>query len=57
MIFDWIKALFKALGQGFSAMMRAADGLTVNQWYIVMAVVVVVGMLSLRGFGSRKGGI
>lgn len=54
MIFEWIKAFFKALGQGISATLSAADGLSMNQWYVVMALVFGGGILCLRGFGSRK---
>lgn len=54
MIFVWIKALFKALGDGIGWIFKTADGLTMNEWYFVMALIFGGGLICLRGFGSRK---
>jgi hypothetical protein len=34
--------------------MRYADLLAPQQWLLVLGVVIVVGVLCLRGFGSRS---
>ncbi len=54
MIFVWIKALFKGIGSAIGAVLTAADGLTRNEWFMVMAVVCGAGIMCMRGFGSRK---
>lgn len=41
-------------GEIWGDIIQEADGLRTDQWYIVMGVVVVAGMLCMRGFGSRK---
>lgn len=40
--------------QAIHSVLRYLEGLTVREWLWVLIGVVVVGMLCLRGFGSRS---
>lgn len=33
--------------------MRTIDQMTTTQWFVVLVMVVVIGCICLRGFGSR----
>ena len=35
-------------------LMRWVEGLTPQHWLVLLAIVIVVGLLCLRGFGSRS---
>ena len=35
--------------------MRTIDGMNSQEWGLVLAGMIVVGLLCLRGFGSRSG--
>ena len=43
------------MGQLYRDAMRFVDQLDTQQWLIVGIVAVVVGVLCMRGFGSRSG--
>jgi hypothetical protein len=38
-----------------SDLARWVEGLTPQRWLLVLAVVIVVGLVCLRGYGSRSG--
>jgi hypothetical protein len=43
------------MGQVYRDAMRFVDRLDTQEWLIVGIVAIVVGVLCLRGFGSRSG--
>ncbi len=38
----------------WNGMMRAIDGLNSQEWGLILAAMIVVGLICLRGFGSRS---
>lgn len=38
----------------YNVVMREVMGFTMTDWYVFSAVCVVLGVLCMRGFGSRK---
>jgi hypothetical protein len=43
MVYNWIREV-----------MHYADRLNPQQWLLVLAVVIIIGLICLRGFGSRS---
>jgi hypothetical protein len=43
MMYDWLRELFRYAGR-----------LDPQQWMFLLAVVIVIGVICLRGFGSRS---
>jgi len=43
-----------AMSRYFSDLSRYVSRFGPHEWFIVLAIVIVVGLLALRGFGSRS---
>jgi hypothetical protein len=42
------------MGHVYRDILRYVDRMGLQQWLVVLAVVIVVGVICMRGFGSRS---
>ncbi len=43
------------MGYLFDQLLRYAEHIGTQEWALILVLVIVIGVVSLRGFGSRSG--